>query len=122
MADRLDIPSFASDELSPEALRGLIAGKKSFQISTVKDMSLVVAKVESEIEKQDLRCRVYTEYRTAAVAGIAVPTGITQVAGVATAIGIGIHNLVTFNPDYEIGKNPVASTITVQYKKDVAPD
>ena len=56
--------------------------------------------------------------RSAAIAGIAIPTGITQLGGLAVAAGTAIHNLATFNPDYEIGKNYVKSTVTVTYKRD----
>lgn len=37
--------------------------------------------------------------------------------GIGSALAIGVHNLATFNPDYEIGKNKVAGTVTVLYKK-----
>lgn len=121
MTKEIDILNFTADELSPAALSDLVSKRKSFQIVAVKDISFVVNKVEGEIEKQDLRCRVYTEYRSAAIAGVAVPTGITQVAGLATAIGIGVHNLATLNPDYEIGKNVPAGTVTVKYQRDAVP-
>ena len=39
------------------------------------------------------------------------------VVGLGAAVGIGLHNLVTFNPDYEIGKNKLAGTVTVKYMK-----
>jgi hypothetical protein len=118
MASDVDILKFTSDELNTEKLVELIKDKKSFQVVAVKDISFVVNKVEGEIEKQDLRCRVCTEYRSASIAGIAVPTGITQLVGAASAIGIGIHNLATINPDYEIGKNQFNGTVTVIYKKE----
>lgn len=117
MASEVDILKFTSDELSVEKVRLLIAQKKSFQVVAVKDISYVVNKIEGEVEKQDLRCRVYTEYRTAAIAGLAVPTGVTQITGFATALGVGVHNLMTINPDYEIAKNKLAGTVTAIYKK-----
>ena len=118
MAKDIDILKFSSDELSTEKLRELVAQKRSFQVAAVKDISYVVNKLEGEIEKQNLRCRVYTEYRTAAIAGVVVPTGVTQLAGIATAIGVGLHNLATINPDYEIAKNQVMSTVTATYQKE----
>jgi hypothetical protein len=122
MTNEIDILNFAAEELASTKLSELIAQRKSFQISAVKDVSFVVNKVEGEIERQNLRCRVYTEYRSAAIAGVAVPTGITQVTGLASAIGIGVHNLATFNPDYEIGKNSLAGTVTVKYQRDSVPN
>lgn len=118
MTTEIDIEKYTSDDLNREKLKSLIEKRKSFMIVAVKDISTIVNKVEGEVEKQGLRCRVYTEYRTAAIAGIAVPTGVTQLTGMATAIGIGVHNLFTINPDYEIAKNQLNSTVTVIYKKD----
>ena len=119
MANEIDILKFTADELTPTSLCSLVKQLRSFQIVAVKDISFVVKRVEGEIEKQSLRCRVYTEYRSAAIAGTVVPTGVTQIVGLASAIGIGVHNLATFNPDYEIGKNIPASTVTVIYQRDV---
>lgn len=117
MANEIDIEHYTSDELSISKLVNLIDGRKTFKIGEIKDISTVVKKVEVEIEKRKLRCRVYTEYRSAAIAGAVIPLGVTQVTGVASAIGIGFHNLFTFNPDYEIAKNSVNGTVTVFYKK-----
>ncbi len=33
------------------------------------------------------------------------------------AIGIAAHNLATYNPDYEIGKNRISCTVTVKHVK-----
>ena len=118
MANKIDIQKFTSEELDTQKLSDLIKEKKSFQVVAVKDISFVVNKIEGGIEKQDLRCRVYTEYRSAAFLGMAVPTGITQLAGTAAAVSIGIHNLATINPDYEIAKNEINGTVTVLYKKE----
>ena len=118
MANEVDIQKYTSDELDANKLRNLISLKKSFQVVAVKDISFLVNKIEGAIEKLGLRCRVYTEYRTAGIAGIAIPTGITQITGLATALGVGIHNLATINPDYEIAKNKFNDTVTVIYKKE----
>lgn len=118
MSKEIYILKYTSDELTADRLREMVGEKRSFQVVAVKDISFVVNKVEGEIEKQDLRCRVYTEYRSAAIAGMAVPTGVTQLAGLATAVGIGVHNLATFSPDYEIAKNQLKGTVTVIYQKE----
>ncbi|MBD3666529.1 MAG: hypothetical protein HUJ16_01100 [Kangiella sp.] len=114
----IDIPKFTSDELTTEKLGELISNKSSFQVVAVKNIGAVVNKLEGMIEKKNLRCRVYTEYRTASLASMAIPTGVTQLAGFASAVGIAAHNLATLNPDYEIGKNKPAGRVTVIYKKD----
>ncbi|MFC4260365.1 hypothetical protein ACFOZ5_15205 [Marinobacter lacisalsi] len=114
----IDIYKFTSDELTESKVSDLVSNKKSFQVVAVKDISFTVNKIEGAIEKTGLRCRVYTEYRSAAIAGMAVPTGVTQVTGLFSAIGMAAHNLATLNPDYEIGKNKMKGTVTVIYKKE----
>ncbi|KZX69371.1 MULTISPECIES: hypothetical protein [Alcanivorax] len=118
MSKDIDIEKYTSEDITTEKLSELIAKKASFQIVAVKNISSVVNKVEGAIEKKGLRCRVYTEYRAASLASFAIPTGFTQVTGFASVIGIAAHNLATFNPDYEIGKNKPAGKVTVLYKKD----
>ena len=117
MSEAIDILSFTADELSAEKLGELILQRRSFEVVAVRNISTVVNKLEGAIETRGLRCRVYTEYRSAAIAGVAVPTGITQVTGLATAFGVGVHNIVTYNPDYEIAKNKLKGVVTVTYKK-----
>ncbi len=118
MSKDIDIAKYISDDITTETLAELIAQKASFQIVAVKNISSVVNKLEGIIEQKGLRCRVYTEYRSASLASMAIPTGVTQLAGFASAIGIAAHNLATLNPDYEIGKNKPAGRVTVIYKKD----
>jgi hypothetical protein len=113
----IDVPKFTSEELSKEKLKTLINNKESFQIVSITNMSAVVNRVEGAIETQSLSCRVYTEYRSASIAAAAIPSGLTQATGLISAIGIGLHNLATFNPDYELAKNIPTSTLTVTYKK-----
>lgn len=59
-----------------------------------------------------MKCRVYSENR-AAVAGAAVFTGV----GLAGIAAIAAHNLATYDPDYEIGKNKLSNTVSVSCKK-----
>lgn len=42
---------------------------------------------------------------------------IGRLMSIYTAIGISIHNLLTYNPDFEIGKDFINSRINVTYKK-----
>lgn len=113
----IDTEIFKAGDLSIDKLNELIIEGKSFKVIKITNMPTVVRQVESAIEDMGLKCRVYTEYRSAFMAGSLIPTGITQGIGLATAIGIGLHNLVTYNPDYEIGKNEINSSITVVNKK-----
>ena len=106
-----------TDDLTTELIQRLIDKKYNFQVLAVTNMTNVVSKIEGIIEKKGYKCRVYTENRSAALAGIAIPTGITQLAGLGSAIGMAVHNIATFNPDFEIGKNKFNGTVTVKYKK-----
>lgn len=115
MADLLLVNT---DELeNQEFVSTLISNKKSFQVVSIRDVGLVVKTIEDEIENQGMRVRVYTEYRSAALGLTLIPTGITQITGLATALGSAIHNACTFNPDYEIAKNQLKSRVSVYYKK-----
>lgn len=110
----VDMKKYAADELSTSELDHLIICRSSFQVVGVADISRVIEKIEGRIEKSGLKCRVYTEYRSASLATIFSPAAIL---GVGAAIGIAAHNLATYDPDYEIGKNKVAGTVTVKYMK-----
>lgn len=113
----IDIENYTSDELTSEKLNSLIEERKSFKIVAVKDIGFMVNKIEGAIEKRDLSCRVYSEYRSVAMGAVAIPTPVTVLGGLAAMVGTAAHNLATFNPDYEIGKNKIKSTVTVIYQK-----
>jgi hypothetical protein len=103
----------SASELTDILLDQLITNKKSFQVVGVSDIGKVVHKVEGRVERNGFSCRVYTEYRATALAGEMVAGGL----GVLAAAGMAIHNLATYNPDYEIGKNKLNSSVSVTYKK-----
>ncbi|MHC5226238.1 hypothetical protein [Ignatzschineria sp. LJL83] len=113
----VEILKFKSKDLSNEKIDELAENRNSFVITDVSNMAHTVKHVENLIERKGYKVRVYTENRAAGIAVAAIPTGITQVTGIATAIGIGVHNLVTINPDYELGKNLFNNSLTVMYKK-----
>lgn len=94
----------------------LVRDHKSFTIST-PNLNRIAEMLEKIIERINLRCRIYTENRAAAIGATLIPTGVTQAVGIASAVGIAAHNLATFNPDYEIGKNIMSNQINVTYKK-----
>ncbi|HDR9076387.1 TPA: hypothetical protein QDA97_005208 [Burkholderia vietnamiensis] len=113
----IELVRYTPVELTDFKLDSLIEAKASFQIVNIQHLSSVVEKVEGRIEKAGLSCRVYTEYRSAAMAG-SVLGGITAIAGVASAAAIAAHNLATWNPDYELGKNQIKGHMSVVYKKE----
>lgn len=118
MTIEIDIERYTSNDLNSDKLKNLIEQRKSFKIVAVNDISTVVNAIEDEIKQQGRKCRVYTEHRSSVMLGMVIPTGVTQLTGMATALGIGIHNLFTINPDYEIAKNKLNDTVTVIYKKN----
>lgn len=65
----VQIDSFDAKFLDINTLSKLIYERKSFVIENVSDVSETVKRVEHEIEKRKLSCRVYTEYRSTALAG-----------------------------------------------------
>lgn len=84
--------------------------------------------LEKEIESQGMSVRIYMRARrlsmgsiagvTAASSPLALPLAVGALAvGLAAGVGIAAHNLATLNPDYEIGKHPLGTTLYVDYKK-----
>jgi hypothetical protein len=99
----------------------LIENKESFEVlGLTGKMISTVKSIENQIETAGLKCRIYTYGRIAAAGG-SVFGGITGVAGLASAAGIAAHNLLTYNPDYEISKHHVDNKIIVTYKKSPKP-
>jgi len=107
------ISEIRASELTGPVLGKLINEKKSFKVYAIANMAEAVALVEKYVEAYGLRCRVYTEYRAAALAGEVLAGGV----GVAAAVGIAVHNLATWNPDYEVGKDYISNALSVIYKK-----
>ena len=95
----------------------LIEQKKTFTIINIKNgISKVVKEIEKSIEEREMQCRVYTSSRSALVGGILIPTGITQVTGIASAVGMAAHNIVTWEADYRIVKCLIDKEVEVIYK------
>ncbi|MDQ8919972.1 hypothetical protein RFH39_16910 [Acinetobacter baumannii] len=114
-----NIQTYSISNLTDNKIKELIDQKKSFIVKDIDHTKLggVVSLVEKAIESKGLKCRVYTENRASTMAAVAIPTPVTIWAGVAAGIAIGAHNLATWNPDYEVGRNITAGTIKVNYKK-----
>ncbi|BCR24413.1 hypothetical protein [Aquipseudomonas alcaligenes] len=105
------------EELSTSTLTQLINRKESFEVVGLGGrLTKAVSLVENKIESNAMTCRAYTVGRIGAVAG-SFFGGITGAIGVVSAAGIAIHNILTFNPDYEIEKYPIDNRLIVKYKK-----
>lgn len=113
--DKYAYRTFRSGDISTGFLQRLIEYRMNFSINT-DDLSREATRVEAVIEQNGFTCRVYTENRAVSM-GATLLSGIGGVIGAAAAIGIAAHNLATYNPDFEIGKNLIDKKINVTYKK-----
>lgn len=102
----------SADDLSSLGPK-LISEHRSFVIYAAQDTSNVASKVEYMVENAGYKCRVYTANRTAVAGGASLLTGF----GLAALAGIAVHNLATWDPDYEICKHPVDDTVEVNWKR-----
>lgn len=108
-----EIQQYTYDEVS-HRLEYMIKNKQSFVLRGLTDrMGEAIAKVEETIEKQQLTCRVYSRNRAAIVAA----TAWVPVLSWANAAALVVHNLVTMDPDYEIGKDLIDKRLHVTYKR-----
>ena len=102
------------------SLSALIEKNRSFEITGLEaegSMTQMIKRLENIMTAQKKRCRVYSAGRWAAVAAAAIPTGVTQVTGTAAAVGIGLHNFATYNPDYEIAKHLIDNKLSINKKE-----
>ena len=111
----MDISVYSIKNVTDEQVAEMISAKKSFVLEDIgrTNMGEAIDKLERMLKNKGLKSRVYTKGRSAAIIGeLAVP-----LVGWASVAAIGIHNLATWNTDYEIAKNIVTGTLTVNYKK-----
>jgi hypothetical protein len=113
----MDINVYNINTVPDEKIDQLIDNKETFTLTGVKHMRKAVAAIEKKIEGKGLKCRVYLEGRAVSVGAAAIPASPTVIGGWLAAAAIGVHNLATYNPDYEIAKNPVTNKLEVKYKK-----
>ena len=140
---KIDVEIYPAQNLEEDKLEQLIKDKRSFNITDVKEMSVLIQNIENLMESNGLKVRVSTKKRalasiatgvtaTGLIAGsivfapvgaaagvVAITAAATGITSAATATSIGVHNLATFNPDYTILKNPITSTVTVRYMKKI---
>lgn len=90
-----------------------IQDRKSFVVYGVSGKMIeAISNLEKFIEETKLTCRVYTLNRAAAAVGAS-----WTVFGATSWLAIASHNLATFNPDYEIGRDLFKNRVHVKYKK-----
>lgn len=99
----------------PEQVENLIDTRQSFEICgvAVGDMLELCSDLEKYIESQNLKCRVYTKNRLAA--------GLSYVLnpawGILSLTSIAAHNILTYDPDYEIYRDIANKRVGVEWKK-----
>jgi hypothetical protein len=111
---KLQVVTFNGWESLESRVATLIAEKSSFAVVNVPSgkQSLAVEMVERAIESIGMKCRVRTANRGWAIGALSVLTlGTAAVA----AAAVGVHNLATKDPDYEIVKEMFGSDIQVNY-------
>lgn len=115
----MDVNVYTAAEASNDQLAIKIKNRESFIIEEIKlnRFASTVKTLEKIIESQGLKCRIYTTGRIATT-GLAFLGGWSAIAGVVSGATIAAHNIATWNPDYEIGKDLTSSKITVTYKKN----
>lgn len=112
------IPSHTITFNDEEKIKEALSERKTFRVICPSGSQSFAAEwLEHEIERKGFKCRIYTSNRASVLAAGIIPTGITQVTAIAAGVFMAAHNLATFNPDYEISKDPIGSGITVTYKK-----
>ena len=107
----------AYEEFDSSTILELIKERKSFEVTGLSGrMNSTVSKLENTIESQGLSCRIYI-YGRFASAGATFLGGVTGLVGLASTVGMAVHNLATLNPDYEIAKHLVDNKLSINYKK-----
>ncbi len=113
----MDINVYALSDISDDKIEQLINSKQSFTLTGVSHMKKAVATIERKIERKGLKCRVYTKGRAATVGAAAIPFSPTVIGGWLAGAAIGVHNLATYDPDYELAKKPLSNELEVNFKK-----
>ena len=111
---KLQVVIFNGWESLEAKVTTLIAEKSSFAVVDVPSgkQSLAVEMVERAIELTGMKCRVRTANRGWAIGALSV---LTLGTAAAAAAAVGVHNLATKDPDYEIVKEMFGSDIQVNY-------
>lgn len=111
---KLQIVEFKDWESLNPTISDLVSQKISFAIINVPKgkQSMATEIVEQTIESAGMKCRIRTANRGWAVGAL---TMLTLGGAAAAAAAVGVHNLATINPDYEVIKEMFGSDIQVEY-------
>ncbi|MBL6972988.1 MAG: hypothetical protein ISR67_01225 [Sulfurimonas sp.] len=116
----MDIGVYSIDKINNNDIKEKISNRESFILKDIENSfwGETLQTVEDIIESKDLKVRVFTKGRKASMAAMAAtPIPSVFLSGLASSLAIGVHNLATWNPDYEIAKNQITGTLTITYKK-----
>ncbi|MDR7285695.1 hypothetical protein J2X84_004545 [Pseudomonas corrugata] len=125
----MDVGVYKITEVSNDFIIDKIMAHESFvlECGEYDRYSNTLTWLEQAIEKRGMSVRVYMRARRlsmgsfagiAGVSAVGAPVALGAIAiGMVAGVGIAAHNLATLNPDYEIGKHPLGSTLYVDYKK-----
>jgi hypothetical protein len=123
----MDYSVYDIKKVPDSKIKELLSSKQGFVLENIKrtNMGEAVKRIETMMDNMGLSSRIYQKGRVASMATYAAapmatgPVGALAAIGVAAGSGAAIaaHNLVTFNPDYEIAKNMVTGTLTITPQK-----
>lgn len=125
----MDVNVYKIEDVSNDFILEKIKAHDSFvlECGEFNRYSNTLTWLENAIESEGMSVRIYMMARKlsmgsfagfagASVVGAPIALGALAV-GLAASVGIAAHNLATLNPDYEIGKSPLSTTLHVEYKK-----
>jgi hypothetical protein len=108
-----DIKEYEFDEVAKN-LAVMINNRETFVLRGLAGRMIeVTGEVEREVEKQDMSCRIYSRNRAAA----ATATAFVPALGLIPLTAVAVHNISTWNPDYEIGKDIIDNKLHITFKK-----
>ncbi|MBX8489302.1 hypothetical protein K5D42_05380 [Pseudomonas cichorii] len=125
----MDINVYKIEDVTNDFILNKIKSHESFilECGEFNRYSNTLTWLESTIESEGMSVRIYMMARKlsmgsfvgfAGVGIVGAPVALGALAvGLVAGVGITAHNLATLNPDYEIGKNPLSTTLHVDYKK-----
>lgn len=116
----MDVNIYKVNAIKNEEVKAKVKSHESFIIdcgdTDQHTFLATVETIEKIIEDSGLKCRIYTVGRIATL-GAAAWTGVGSVIAAGAGLAIAAHNIATWSPDYEIGKNIITKHIYVNYKK-----
>lgn len=93
-----------------------IQTKQSFILTNVKKFAPLVEKIEELVENNNMTCRIYLKNRFWYFLAAAVFPPLGKTVGSMGITFILMHDLITFNPNYEIAKDYINDKLIVTYQ------